>query len=321
MEDLETAVPESAPREVEAVPLEKPVDPAPATSPTEETPGAPLDPATSPGSPAYKPSLKYTLRDKEYSFDDEFKELVKTESQEKKLRELYEKARGLDEYVNPAFDKTSTELNSFKQSVNTLAKFRDKNDFDSVFSMLGMTEEKVLQWAVKKAEYYQLPPDQKNMVDQRRQAELLAHEQQTQVQASQTQYQQYQAKANQEQLNMAMEIPTFKEFAEKFNTVAGKPSGFIDEVVRRGNAHYLATGENLSALQIIKQVQADYGPFISQQGGGSQAQPSFAPRPPTAPGKEPPVLPNLNSGKASVPTKKRPTSIEDLKKLARDMDS
>jgi hypothetical protein len=69
--------------------------------------------------PVYTPNTKFKVMDKEHEFDAWLAPHIKDAETEKKAKELYEKAYGLD-YVKPKYEASQKELEQYKTTYNSL---------------------------------------------------------------------------------------------------------------------------------------------------------------------------------------------------------
>lgn len=279
--------------------------------------------------PAYTPNLKFKVYDKEHEFDEFVRGVIDSEDKEKRVRELYEKAYGLD-MVKPKYkelrDRYQTVNTEFQELVGDIQRLKghyQKGDFDTFFKTLGIPEEKVLNWLVQKVQYQQLPPEERAQLDAQRAAEqrAMAAEQQLAQYQEMTSQQQSQAKAH--MLQLALERPEIKQFAQAFDAMGlkdrtGQPLSFVDEVINRGELAWYTRQQDLTPEEAIREVMQLYAhvtqsaqPALAAQVGGSQAP---------APQQKPQVIPKVG-GRTGSPTPAKPKSIEDLKKIYAEMSS
>lgn len=251
--------------------------------------------------------------------------VIKDADSEKKIKELYEKAYGLD-VVKPRFQQTRQELQEIRTQHQSLLKdvqeVREhyaRGDFDSFFKTLQIPEEKVLQWMYDKITYNQLPPEQRQPLDARKAAEqrAWAAEQRAmeleQVASTST------VEAKRYALQVALERPDVKSFAQNFDTRAGKPGAFVDELYDIGEAEWARSQGrvDLTPEQAIQKVMSKYGAFLggqAQQAPPPGVQGTQAPNP-TAQTKVP-VIPNVGGAATSPTQKPKARNLEDIKKLA-----
>lgn len=264
--------------------------------------------------------------DKEYDIDPVFLGAIKDADTEKKFRELYEKAVGIDsvksrlQEAKKTLGETNAELSQFRDGVNTLRECYARNDFDSFFQHLQIPQEKVLQWVLKKVELSQLPPEQRQVHDAQYTAERKAYDAERRVQHLEQMFQEQSSNAKRYALQVALERPDVKTFAEDFDSRAGRPGAFRDAVCEHGEyTWHRSQGKiDLDPGQAALEVMQRYQQFMQPGANGGQASAPNASPGTGAPQKEVPVIPNLG-GRSASPTKAKPKTLEDIKKLAASM--
>ena len=276
-----------------------------------------------PEAPAYQANYKLKVMDQEKEIPEKFRELIKDAESEKEVRELFEKAYGL-EYAKPkhealqqTFAKVQSEHNYLLGSVQELRECYNRGDLDTFFQKLNIPKERVLQYALDKVNYEQLPAEQKQLLDARRNAELQNSALQRQNQYMQQQLQQQTVQARQYALDSELVGPEVKSMVEAFDQRFGKPGAFRNEVINRGQlAWFQSQGKvDLTPRQAIQEVIRLYGLDQQQQPAAATVAPqeSGGARPRVS------TIPNVGSGRSASPLKQKPRSIEDLKKIAADM--
>lgn len=264
----------------------------------------------------YEPNLKFKVMDEEHEFDPFLRDVITDADTEKKVRELYEKAYGLD-HVKPKFQQTKEEYKNLKQEydgfMSEVSDLRDdyKNrDFDSFFKKLAIPKEDILKWVYEEARYQELPPEQRQAYDAKRQAEQQARQLGKQNQQLQEYYTQQVTQAKAYALNTALEQPSMRQIVQQFDARAGRPGAFRDEVINRGEFAWFQRKEDIPPEQAIQEVLTLAGmtPGSVQQplqshgagsaGNGYNQQPQQQ-----APKRRPPSIPNLDGreiGRAHV---------------------
>lgn len=262
--------------------------------------------------------------DKEHEIDEFVRGAIKDPDTEKKIKELYEKAYGLD-IIKPRMQETRKELQdikaengNYRQSVEQLRDCYQRGDFETFFKHLAIPEEKVLQWVLDKVEYQQLPPEQRQVLDARQTAERRAWEAEQRAQQMEQKFESQASQAKGYALQVALERPDIKAFAESYDSLEGKPGAFRDAVCELGEyTWYKTQGKvDLDPGQAAQQMMERLGKFVN--GSGAQPQPSGASLGTQPPAKEVPVIPNVG-GRSTSPTKVKPKSLDDLRKLAQSM--
>lgn len=319
---------------------------APEPAPASTTPGSEASPPPAaepgvtppagaegePGADGVVPPKPFAPREKFKAWREEhevpkwMRDLVKDPDTETKAIQLLEKATGLD-IMKPKFEETKTELatvrgqhSAIQGQIQDLRSTFQRGDIDLWLQKLSIPAERMLQWALDKVQYSQLPPDQQRILDERTEAQRRAY----QLEQQQGYYQQ-QALETQRQtkatvLESGLTRPDVQTFVDAFDAKAGQPGAFRKEVIAHGQTTYaLSNGQtDLTPEQAIEAVMSKYKTFFPAP--SAQAQPGQAPGNPAQrvvlPAQGAPTIPNVQ-GKSTSPLKSQPRSIDDLRKLHR----
>ena len=320
-------------------------------TPEIETPATPEAPAD-PSKPKWEPNFKFKFAaegkpKQEGEIHDFLREAVKSPEHEKVVRELYEKAHGLD-FIKPQFTRTREELQKANQTLQgVMAGIQDMgrdyheavkpggNIFrlDDVFRRLKIPEEVVLQWGAAKAEYYQLPPEQRSVLDARQAAEHRALNAERQLATAQSSSMEQTRQAKAYALQSSLTRPDVSPIASAYDDRVGKPGSFAELVAEFGDYQWHRSNGtvDLTPDQAIEQAIAHYGlkalmpapaatpaaPAAVPAQAAPQVQPAAPPPPPHA---LPKVIPRVASGSNS-PAAGRPRSksLADLRKRAAEL--
>lgn len=284
---------------------------------------------------AFKPREKFKYRvfgseeQKEEAVPEWLKGALKDAETEKQAIELLEKAYGL-EPVKAARAEVAKERDHFKgeftkvqSSIADVRKTYQRGDIDSFLDKLQIPHERMLQWALDKVNYTQLPPEQQRMIDERREAQRAAWSAEERAMQLESGSFEQARTAKQTSLQLALNRPDVSSFAQAFDQRAGRPGAFFEEVCATGDLAWTQSQgkEDLSPDQAIERVIKKWGAFVQPQASaaaaptaasaGSQAGPGTQAAPTQ---KTAPVIPNVQ-GRTTSPMKSKPRSIEDLKKL------
>lgn len=275
---------------------------------------------------AYAPNLKFRAVDKDHEMPEFLKGAIKDAETEKQLREVFEKAYGLDA-VKPKYVETRQkyeELNkthqTFVQDVQELREDYSRGDFDTFFKRLNIPEEKVYQWVLDKVQYQQLPADQRQVLDARKQAEHRTWTLEKQNQAMQQEYEQKVAEATQTALMAELERPDIKSISQAYDSrPGGKPGDFFQRVVERGEYAWYSKKVALQPRDAIQEAVDLYAYTFKPQTG---AVPPGVATPGVAAGgqKKVPVIPNI-SGRPNSPMKAPIKSMEDIRNRYKQLQS
>lgn len=272
----------------------------------------------------YTPSLKYKVLNKEKEFPAFLKDVIKDEATEKQVRELFEKAEGLD-IVKPKYVELKQAHQDLQQnyqglvgSIEDLRTCYQRGDFDSFFDRLKIPFNTLLQYVAEKVQYQELPPEQRAQIDRQKQAEraswaaentALTREQQTMEQMVQVRGQ---------MLDLALERADVKTFATAFEEKFGR--SFREAVIDYGISANATRQIDLMPEQAIKEMMDWYGKALTPATQAAAAAPAAttqttqAQQAPQAT-RQPPVIPNVSGRQTSPTGGNKPKSIEDLRKI------
>jgi hypothetical protein len=281
--------------------------------------------------PVYTPNLKFKVMDKELEIDPLFHALVKDAETEKKIREMHEKAFGLDsvktdrQMLKQKIDTHYAPLEQkFQETTRSLAvidKMVEKGDYDNFFKVLEIPEQKILEWAVKKAQLMQLTPAEQaayNQQVQDRNNLYLTEQQNVQYQE---QLFQHQVQARTFELDQELSKPEVLKVVEAFDSQAGTPGALKAEIIKRGQ-FYAYQGVDKPVADVVKEILGFVGHVVpqaqpgAQQPGVGSAQPAGQSTQQAAPTVKPPVIPNVG-GQGTSPAKKKVRSLDDLRELSK----
>lgn len=289
------------------------------------------------GIPLYTPNYKFntTARSennewtkKEMEIDEWARPFIKDQETEKKVRELFEKAYGID-FLKNKNETFSKEIEATKKDYSTLQgavneAFAYKNlavnkagelvngvALEKLFEHIALPKEAVYQWVLKELEKRDLPPEQRKVYDERDQKDLDGYNQSRQIEETEARYRDIASKAMEAEINFVLARPEVNPIVQAYDTQNGQ-GAFRQFVAEYGVMHFNAYGEDPSAEQAISAV-------IKRLGDAYKGKPAEVANP-TASEKPLPVIPNV-SGKGVSPTRKAPRSIEDIRKLAAEANA
>lgn len=289
--------------------------------------------------PAYTPNFKFKFTDETEKQQE--KELpqwaqaaIKDADSEKEVRAIFEKAHGLD-FIKPRYQQAretiqqiQPKLQNFETNVERLKQNYAKGDLRSVFDQLGISEEKVMQFAIDRAKYYELPPEQQSMIQAQEAAEKNAMLAEQQASSIQEQYEEQARQIKQLELNTVLNRPEVQSAQKAFDERMGKEGAFFEQVRIVGETAWYRSGGkvDLTPEQAIGYVIQQYGLTGTPAQQPMSATPATqAPQAQAAPVAQAPavkVIPNVG-GRASSPAsgKKGPRSIEDLRRISKEMQA
>lgn len=287
--------------------------------------------------PAYKPREKFKVRhydpaiagadeklQKEEAVPEWLRPLMKDEASEKQVIELLEKAYGLEPVkaeraqVRKERDEFKNNLNQVTQGIGELRQIYQRGDINLWLQKLSIPRERMLQWALDEVNYSQLPPEQQRLLDDRRDAQRQAFELEKQNSGYQSQVQEQARNAKLMLLDSGLERPDAKAFSDAYDAQMGKSGAFKEAVIEQGELAWAQQKRDLTPAEAIASAMARYKPFITASAApGAQPGASGVLPPPAAKAG---TIPNVQ-GKGSSPLKKSVRSIDDLKKLSKEMSA
>lgn len=277
---------------------------------------------STPVAPAWAPSFEFSVKDKKHQFDEWIRPTITTKEQEAKVRELYEKAYGLDEVkadrqtLKQERDDFKSKFTNVEQSLQTLSGYVKKGDFRTFFSALKIPSQAIINYAIQELKYQELPAEQKAAIDQQRQQQSEFEFYQQQTQTLQQQMQEMVVQQHRTELQSTLARPDYASTVQAFDARVGKPGAFEAEIIKRGA--YYETVHKTSPP--VSQLVAEVISLIGAAGNSSQQgqTPSSIPTPSQAQGQpfqqQKPVIPSFQGSSAKSPTKKTISSIDDIRK-------
>lgn len=261
--------------------------------------------------PAYTPNYVFTAYDKEHQFEDWSKPLITSKEVEDSMRSLYSKAYGFDT-VKGKLQKTREEYDSLNGSIDILREHVKNRDFDSFFKHVNIPNEWIMEWAVKRAQYQNLSPEDRRAYDEQLELRRQNTELQRQLQYGTQQTNEALTKAKEVELDVALQSPEISQVMRDFDASRGKIGAFREQVIMHAYANELATGRTVSAKEAVDNLLALMGRTLGTQPMAPQA----ANANPNNVAK--PVIPNIKASGGS-PVKKQIRSIAELKEYAQQM--
>jgi len=321
----------------EPAPTHEPVEPTPTPDPEPVDPEPTLDdngdeiPASAPVE--YAPNTKFNVRNEEHNFDDWVVPLIKDEETEKKVRELYEKARGIDhvkkdrQLYKESNMKLSQEIEeNYKpavQQTQAMNHFLQNGDLGSFFHYAGLKPQEVLKWSIG---YAKLPPEQRIGADQNAMNNINTVQQNFQQTDQNYQQQQQLVEYRHKEVDWIMQRPDVSTVQQAFDAQNGQ-GAFKNEVINRGimlqNTHRV----DAPAEQVVMECVKLFGPaYVQNQQAQMQQQVPVNPQMNQSPQMQtqataanPPVITNIQS-RGTSPAKKKMKSLADWDKKIAELD-
>lgn len=269
--------------------------------------------------PVFTPNLSYKVQGKEKKFADWLQGAITDSEKEKAIRELYEKADGLD-IVKSGFDRTTkeyqtlqAEYNDVANTIGVLRSHLQHGDFDAFFSDLKIPKQAIQKWVLEDLQAAELPPEQRQARDARwnavRQSSTLERENarlQQEIERYRAETEQNQLMQRQRELDSALSDSAVSSVMQEYDQRAGRIGAFRDEVIMYAAARNMATGNDMSVQEAVQGV-------LNLMGKAAGAGTISAGQVQAAQTKKP-VIPNIQ-GSGVSPVKKSPKSVDELRTM------
>lgn len=296
---------------------------APAKGPASAAPAVVTPNAAAPATPApYQPNFKFKVLDKELEFDEFLKGAIKDAEVEKKVRDLYERAHGLDsvkqdrQTLRSELSQTKEKIAKTDQALETLGNYVRNGDFDSFFENLNIPKQSILQYALELVQREQWTPQQKAQWEASRSAQQQALHYQTENQQLEARQQQLMVQQKEFELGTVLSTPETQGIAQAYDAGMGQPGAFRQYVIRMGQM-LEAAGQDVTAAQAVQEAVRHLRAVNPNLGvPGSQAQPAQGAPAIVQPNNKP-TIPNIQ-GRGTSPVRSSVKNLNDLKKLAQD---
>lgn len=270
----------------------------------------------------YKANAKYKVLDKEHEFDPKLAKLL-TKETEPVIRELYEKAHGIEtikeklQHTRGERDQYQEQFQQLGSEVNRIMGYRKAGDLDSFFEALEMNPVDVAKWVMQKAEIENLPPEAKAVYTEREmlRRRMNAMEQQLHSTSSRAESEAVQARIG--QLSDTLAKPEHVTLVKSFDERNGQGS-FQKAVMDHAAAQWHATKKDLSVPEAIASFMKTYGIQAPAQATASKPAPGAAPTNRVVSKPKAKTIPNLGRSQASVTAEAKPKSVDDLRKIYKE---
>lgn len=267
---------------------------------------------------AYTPNFKFKVMDKEHEIDEWLRPVIKNQELEKKVKELYEKAYGLDsikpkhQAVKEELETTKSKIAETDKALNILGKYVAEGDFDSFFEGLNIPKNKILEYALELVKREQMSPEQKAQWEASKQARDAARYYEAENARLMQSQQQFAVQQRTFELDMAVNTPEAKVIADAYNAGMGSPDAFKEYCIQIGQA-FAARGQDIPATQAVSEAIRHLR-AINPSLGNAQV-PNAAQ---VVQASQKPVIPNIQ-GRGTSAVKPAVKSLDDLKKRAREL--
>lgn len=276
------------------------------------------------GEEKYEPNAKYSVLNEEYEFDKELAPLLQSKEAEDKLRELYEKAHGLDhikadrEQIREDFGTYKADSEKRDVAINTLTSYLDSGDLESFFTSLKIPQADVMRYALQAAQREEWTPEQRAVYDQQIEHKRRANVYEESYNSNQDELESLRQDQVVKDYQLEMYKPDVQVFEAAFNQRKG-PDAFRNEVAELGTYNEKVHGKVLPISELVGSIMKKFEPWIGATTPAVAATPAAitpqaTPQAVSQPA-ELPVIPNTGPA-GQAPAAKAITSIADLEKIA-----
>lgn len=266
----------------------------------------------------YVPNAKYRVLEEEHEFDPKLKKLL-TKETEPIIRELYEKAHGIEavkrsrDTVTQERDHARQQLNGLNSEVQRVLGYRRAGDIRSFLEAVQLDDNTLAQYLFQKAKIAELPPEQQALYNEneaiRRRMNGMEESHRQSAAASESTA----VQARIAELDAVLSTDEFSPLVKAFDARNGAGS-FKQAVMGHGHSQWLLTKKDLSPKEATQGFIKMTGIQVpkGRPAPGPNANKRVVARPKVK------TLPNMSGSQASVTAVGKPRSIEDLKKIRRE---
>lgn len=272
----------------------------------------------------YQPNYSFKVLDQELEFDERVKSAIKDKESEDYFRDLYTKAHGLDSYKTKLESKSS-EAEQFQNQYSTVSgeyeKLRDgveqlgnlsQKDFTTFQKYMNIPDDQILKRAQQIISLKDRPESERTQIDDLYRGRVEGFRTQSEMQNLQQQNQQLMERQHQFELNQALSQQNIVSFQSEFDKKLGA-GAFMKHVENYGRSETEMRKSYVAPLEAVSAVYKIYKDLFTSNADNLQQSQRNAPPPP------PPS--NLGSGANRTSTRKQVRTLDDLRKLAQQMEA
>lgn len=282
-----------------------------------------------PQAPAYEPDYSYTIKSKQFEFDDRLRDVIKDKESEDYVRDLVTRAEGLESYKSRVSERDA-ELSSLRDQHSEIQGSAEKykvgferlnglaqSDLSSFQKAWGVSDQAIVDLARNIVQQ-----DENPQIASQRQTQFNSVVQGWQHQDQMSQHQSQQSNESQRlhdlEMQIATQAPEAASFQQAFDQARGKEGAFKEMVDTYGSAEF-ARGNYVKPQDSVKAIMEQWKGVITPQqqiqGQPNLQQMTQSVQPQAAPQRTANPLPNMGSGRTGSPVKKK-MSWADLKQQA-----
>lgn len=269
---------------------------------------------------AYTPNYKFKVMDEEKEVDEWLRPVISSPDIEKKVRELYEKAYGLD-HVKPKYEglkqsyQTLTgDYNNIAGDLKKIGGYIQNKDYGSFFNTFGIGDKELFEHAMQRMKYYELPPQERSLIDKQNLNNQRLVEYEMKLKNYEEEQQNYEIGQVSTALENTLRSPQINNIVTNFDTRAGQPGSFRNNVIAYADSQVRLTGRVMAPQEAVQSFINQFGLANYQEQGESFGQGSAQAAHYSTP--KAPTIPTMRGGSTS-PVKAKVRSIEDIRKLTK----
>lgn len=273
--------------------------------------------------PEWQPNYKFSVMNKDYEFPEYIRPAINKDNYNEVL-DTYTKAYGL-EHAKARAERLEAELNSIKpmnetqsRALGYLGTLVKNKDIHTLVKELNLPEEEVIKYAYEKAKMTQMSPEEREIYEQRfnEKQKLTRAEMELNYHRQQAENREIQARFS--EIGNIISSGQIKDFVADYNSRLRDDNAFLAVVAKEG---FLAQqkGRMLSNQEAVDAAlrTVGYGGYQpSQQGyAPTESQSVYQQAASRVEANAKPIIPNIRGNSTPMGVGKRPTSLDELKKL------
>ncbi len=262
----------------------------------------------------FKPTYKVKVEDDEIEFDEVIKAVVKDKATEDKVRELYQKAYGIEkvkesrEKFKNNYEETNKALNEYRKSVDPIVDLYEKGELYESAKAFGYTDEQILTMAKKVIEYQNATPEKRAEIDNIQKQRQESYMTRAEIEKMQTELETTKAENLRTQVTSILSTASVSETAKVVDEHFEKKGYFEKKVYEYGDMMW-KKGVRLTPEQCTQALIEEYTPLVKRAKAKTEVVNS-------APAKGN-TIPHIKS--SGTPGKKKLTSFDDYDKIIEDL--
>lgn len=293
----------------------EPTTPAPETEPTAAAvPPEGQAAATEAEVPSFQPDYKFKAMDKEHELDEWVRPFVTDEEKQKKIKEVFQKAYGLD-HVKSRNENLSQKINGYETGLRDILDTRDK-DFWRFLEKTGVKRETAIKAVLELVEREELPPAHKNLYNEIESLKRDLEKERTERSSLSSNYENQVLQTREMDLAREMTSPKLNSYIDSFDRRMGD-GAFRQMVIQQGDYVWQTEKKDLSATEAVQRVLNILGHTVQGDETLTPNELNDQKTPRVGTHKKPIVMPNIGTGSASA-SGKSPRSLKELRALGKE---